>query len=199
MESSLYLGTATQMVVRLAGDTSMTVLVPNTDEAARQRLPGRGRRRAPDLVRPDSTSLGTADAAAEGAHARWRHEVSEIETGAVRAADRDAADPPPHAPRGAGGALGVVRAGSSPPAADERGGNGPKAARRSDREGQDRREHVLLELAAYIDENQPALKNFQKKYGTKVKYVEEINDNDQFFGKVRQQYAKGDSGGRDLP
>ncbi|HYY23108.1 MAG TPA: spermidine/putrescine ABC transporter substrate-binding protein, partial [Thermoleophilaceae bacterium] len=29
-------------------------------------------------------------------------------------------------------------------------------------------------------------------------YVEEINDNDQFFGKVRQQYARGNSGGRDL-
>ena len=36
------------------------------------------------------------------------------------------------------------------------------------------------------------------KYGTKVKYVEEINDNDEFFGKVRQQYAHGDSGGRDI-
>ena len=30
------------------------------------------------------------------------------------------------------------------------------------------------------------------------KYVEEINDNDQFFGKVRQQYEQGDSGGRDI-
>ncbi len=39
---------------------------------------------------------------------------------------------------------------------------------------------------------------FQNKNGTKIKYVEEINDNDQFFGKVRQQYAQGDSGGRDL-
>ena len=44
MESSLYLGTATQMVVRLPDETRMTVLVPNTDEAARQRLPGAGDR-----------------------------------------------------------------------------------------------------------------------------------------------------------
>src|SRR4029453_4048836 len=50
----------------------------------------------------------------------------------------------------------------------------------------------------YIDEKRTALKSFEDKYGTKVKYVEEINDNDQFFGKVRQQYAQGDSGGRDL-
>jgi spermidine/putrescine transport system substrate-binding protein len=42
------------------------------------------------------------------------------------------------------------------------------------------------------------LVDFQKKYGTKTQYVEEINDNTEFFGKVRQQYARGDSGGRDL-
>jgi spermidine/putrescine transport system substrate-binding protein len=51
---------------------------------------------------------------------------------------------------------------------------------------------------AYIDEKREALKSFQDKYGTKVKYVEEINDNDQFFGKVRQQYDQGTSGGRDI-
>lgn len=51
---------------------------------------------------------------------------------------------------------------------------------------------------AYIDPDRTALKSFQKKNGTKVKYVEEINDNDQFFGKVRQQYEQGTSGGRDI-
>jgi spermidine/putrescine transport system substrate-binding protein len=50
----------------------------------------------------------------------------------------------------------------------------------------------------YIDEKRATLKKFQDKYGTKVKYVEEVNDNDQFFGKVRQQYEQGSSGGRDL-
>ena len=43
-----------------------------------------------------------------------------------------------------------------------------------------------------------ALKDFQRKYGTKVKYTEEINDNDEFFGKVRPQLERGSSGGRDL-
>jgi spermidine/putrescine transport system ATP-binding protein len=42
VESSLYLGTATQMVVRLADGTRMTVLVPNADAAARQELPTPG-------------------------------------------------------------------------------------------------------------------------------------------------------------
>jgi spermidine/putrescine transport system ATP-binding protein len=42
VESSLYLGTSTQLIVKLAGDVRMTVLVPNTDEAERQQLPGGG-------------------------------------------------------------------------------------------------------------------------------------------------------------
>jgi spermidine/putrescine transport system substrate-binding protein len=50
----------------------------------------------------------------------------------------------------------------------------------------------------YIEEDRGTLKEFQEEYGTKVKYVEEINDNVEFFGKVRQQYARGDSGGRDI-
>jgi spermidine/putrescine transport system substrate-binding protein len=50
----------------------------------------------------------------------------------------------------------------------------------------------------YIDEKRSALKSFEEKYGTKTKYVEEINDNVEFFGKVRQQYAQGNSGGRDI-
>ena len=50
----------------------------------------------------------------------------------------------------------------------------------------------------YIDEERSALKSFQQKHGTKVKYVEEINDNTEFFGKVRQQYDQGQSGGRDI-
>jgi spermidine/putrescine transport system ATP-binding protein len=44
VESSLYLGTATQIVVNLGGEVRMTVLVPNADESERQRLPGGGAR-----------------------------------------------------------------------------------------------------------------------------------------------------------
>jgi spermidine/putrescine transport system substrate-binding protein len=50
----------------------------------------------------------------------------------------------------------------------------------------------------YIEEDRGTLKEFEQEYGTKVKYVEEINDNTEFFGKVRQQYERGDSGGRDI-
>jgi len=44
VESSIYLGTTTQIVVDLGGDVHMTVLVPNASEAERQRLPGGGAR-----------------------------------------------------------------------------------------------------------------------------------------------------------
>jgi spermidine/putrescine transport system ATP-binding protein len=42
VQSSVYLGTSTQIVVSLPGDVSMTVLVPNASEAERARLPGGG-------------------------------------------------------------------------------------------------------------------------------------------------------------
>jgi spermidine/putrescine transport system substrate-binding protein len=48
----------------------------------------------------------------------------------------------------------------------------------------------------YIDKK--TLRTFDRQYGAKVKYVEEINDNFEFFGKVRQQLATGRSIGRDI-
>jgi spermidine/putrescine transport system ATP-binding protein len=42
VQSSIYLGTATQIVVNLPGDVALTVLVPNASEAERARLPGGG-------------------------------------------------------------------------------------------------------------------------------------------------------------
>jgi spermidine/putrescine transport system ATP-binding protein len=44
VESSLYLGTSTQIIVDLGNEVKMTVLYPNADEAARQGLPGGGAR-----------------------------------------------------------------------------------------------------------------------------------------------------------
>ncbi len=48
----------------------------------------------------------------------------------------------------------------------------------------------------YIDKK--ILKDFDKKYGGHVKYVEDINDNDEFYGKVRQQLAAEQPIGRDI-
>jgi spermidine/putrescine transport system ATP-binding protein len=65
VESSVFLGTSTQIVVRLAGDVPITVLVPNADEAERQRLPGGGARVrlswAPEHTHVVRTSPNEAD------------------------------------------------------------------------------------------------------------------------------------------
>jgi spermidine/putrescine transport system ATP-binding protein len=42
VEASVYLGTSTQLVVRLPDEVTMTVLIPNANEAERARLPGGG-------------------------------------------------------------------------------------------------------------------------------------------------------------
>ena len=82
---------------------------------------------------------------------------------------------------------------------DEPAGSGDKAQeQKAIPKGEIANSMYVANWPLYIDEDHSALKSFQDKYGTKIKYVEEINDNDQFFGKVRQQYAQGDSGGRDI-
>ena len=48
----------------------------------------------------------------------------------------------------------------------------------------------------YIDKK--VIKNFDKKYGGHCKYVEEINDNFEFYGKIRQQLEQGQPIGRDI-
>jgi spermidine/putrescine transport system substrate-binding protein len=48
----------------------------------------------------------------------------------------------------------------------------------------------------YIDKK--TLKAFDRRYNANVRYVEEINDNFEFFGKVRQQLATNRSIGRDI-
>ncbi|MFP3987596.1 spermidine/putrescine ABC transporter substrate-binding protein [Streptomyces sp. E11-3] len=49
------------------------------------------------------------------------------------------------------------------------------------------------------DENKrPTLEAFQRESGIKVKYVEDINDNNEFYGKIKPQLAAGQDTGRDL-
>jgi Spermidine/putrescine-binding periplasmic protein len=55
----------------------------------------------------------------------------------------------------------------------------------------------------YIDVNNktkshPSLDQFQKKYGVNVRYIEDINDNDSFFGKIEGPLSQGQSVGRDI-
>lgn len=48
----------------------------------------------------------------------------------------------------------------------------------------------------YMDKS--VLTAFDRRYGGKVKYVEDINDNNDFFGKVRQQLTQDQPIGRDI-
>ena len=55
----------------------------------------------------------------------------------------------------------------------------------------------------YIDtdesgKHRPTLDAFTERTGIKVKYTEDINDNNEFFGKIKPQLAAGQDTGRDL-
>ncbi|CAM5673993.1 Spermidine/putrescine ABC transporter substrate-binding protein OS=Streptomyces alboniger OX=132473 GN=CP975_26160 PE=4 SV=1 [Streptomyces alboniger] len=52
-----------------------------------------------------------------------------------------------------------------------------------------------------VDESEkhhPTLDQFTERTGIKVKYTEDINDNNEFFGKIKPQLAAGQDTGRDL-
>ncbi|MFE7543539.1 ABC transporter substrate-binding protein [Streptomyces platensis] len=46
--------------------------------------------------------------------------------------------------------------------------------------------------------HRPTLEHFTQRTGIAVKYTEDINDNDEFFGKIQAQLAAGQDTGRDL-
>jgi spermidine/putrescine transport system substrate-binding protein len=55
----------------------------------------------------------------------------------------------------------------------------------------------------YIDidektKQRPSIQQFQKEFGVSVRYIEDVNDNDQFFGKVQAQLRRGQGIDRDL-
>jgi spermidine/putrescine transport system substrate-binding protein len=85
-------------------------------------------------------------------------------------------------------ACGGVKGTNTNKAATTASGNHPKVAIK---------ELDFSNWPLYIDKS--VLKDFEKKYpGSNVKYTEEINENDEFFGKVRQQLQRGDSLHRDI-
>jgi spermidine/putrescine transport system substrate-binding protein len=62
---------------------------------------------------------------------------------------------------------------------------------------------VFSNWPLYIDidektKRHPSLDLFTKQTGIKVKYIEDINDNAEFFGKIQAQLAHGKSTGRDI-
>ncbi|MDJ1132589.1 polyamine ABC transporter substrate-binding protein [Streptomyces iconiensis] len=88
-----------------------------------------------------------------------------------------------------------------PPAAGSKGGNGP-----DDTPDHSRKEKVLnfANWPLYIDvdekdkKRRPTLDRFERESGIRVKYVEDVNDNNEFYGKIKPQLAAGQDTGRDL-
>ncbi|MEU0660653.1 polyamine ABC transporter substrate-binding protein [Streptomyces lavendulocolor] len=95
-----------------------------------------------------------------------------------------------------GGVAGLGACGI-PPAARE--GDGPAS---TDFSAQEKR-LSFSNWTQYIDisddeKSRPSLEAFTKRTGITVKYTEDINDNVEFFGKVKPQLAAGQDTGRDL-
>jgi spermidine/putrescine transport system substrate-binding protein len=58
---------------------------------------------------------------------------------------------------------------------------------------------TISQWPLYIDPGKKGtIAEFEKATGVDVKYVEDINDNDQFFGKIRPLLERGDTGGRSM-
>jgi spermidine/putrescine transport system substrate-binding protein len=58
---------------------------------------------------------------------------------------------------------------------------------------------TISQWPLYIDPGKNGTINeFEDKTGVQVDYIEDINDNNEFFGKLQPQLANGESGGRDL-
>jgi spermidine/putrescine transport system substrate-binding protein len=103
--------------------------------------------------------------------------------------------------RAGGGMIGLSLAGLLAACGGGNGGGGDKTDNSPIPKGKISDTLNFSNWPYYIDvegKRHPSLELFAKKYGTKVKYTEEITDNLPFFGKVRLQYAQGRSGGRDL-
>jgi spermidine/putrescine transport system substrate-binding protein len=99
----------------------------------------------------------------------------------------------------AGGA--ALSACGIPPAAGGKGGNGP-----DDTPDYSRKEKRLnfSNWPLYIDvdphnkKKRPTLEHFERDTGIKVRYIEDINDNNEYYGKIKPQLAAGQDTGRDL-
>ncbi|MEU8527650.1 MULTISPECIES: ABC transporter substrate-binding protein [Streptomyces] len=95
------------------------------------------------------------------------------------------------------GGLGALTACGIPPA--KREGQGPASTDFSVKEKQLNFSNWTEYMDVSEDEkHRPTLEAFTQRTGIKVKYTEDINDNVEFFGKIKPQLAAGQDTGRDL-
>jgi spermidine/putrescine transport system substrate-binding protein len=75
-------------------------------------------------------------------------------------------------------------------------GGGSEEAETVKLEGKPSGSLTISNWPLYIDEG--TVPNFEKATGIKVKYIEDVNENDGFFAKMQPLLAKGESGGRSI-
>jgi len=76
------------------------------------------------------------------------------------------------------------------------GGGSDEKAQEVKLEGKPSGSLTISNWPLYIDKN--TVPNFEKKSGISVKYIEDVNDNNSFFGKMQPLLSQGQSGGRSL-
>jgi spermidine/putrescine transport system substrate-binding protein len=91
------------------------------------------------------------------------------------------------------GALGLAACGSS---GGGIGGGGSTSASTIDASGTPSGELTISNWPLYIDKQ--TVPDFEDATGVQVKYIEDVNDNVEFFGKMQPLLDKGDSGGRSM-
>ena len=79
------------------------------------------------------------------------------------------------------------------------GGDSAATAKQADAGGPVKGQLTISQWPLYIDPGKHGtIAEFERHTGVSVKYLEDINDNQEFFAKVQPLLAKGQSGGRDL-
>src|ERR1700750_2561710 len=76
------------------------------------------------------------------------------------------------------------------------GNSGEKEASKVKLEGKPSGSLTISNWPLYIDKG--TVPGFEKASGVSVKYIEDINSNEEFFNKLRPQLEQGESGGRSI-
>jgi len=93
-------------------------------------------------------------------------------------------------------AFGLAACGGGDDGGGIEGGGGDTAAEEVKLEGKPSGDVTISNWPLYIDEETVA--DFEKAAGVKVKYIEDVNANEEFFAKMRPLLEQGESGGRSL-
>ena len=76
------------------------------------------------------------------------------------------------------------------------GGSEAADAATAEAEGEATGNLTISNWPFYVDRK--TVPEFEKESGLSVKYIEDVNDNTEFFGKLQPQLEQGESGGRDI-